>query len=169
MIFDDRASYDAMLDEAWLGTFQSRDAGRRLVKLLRDAEQARVPWAVAELEELLIDGAMAKCRTWKQDRRPKVPTREGVEVKQSGGARERDESTGEVSYVQLAFEDMTRIQLTDHVRMLSRQVRTHRASIAAIRRLLKVLNQVPEASTPREACVALGTTVESVMAGETAA
>jgi hypothetical protein len=170
MRMDERGEYDSMLAEAWAGTTKARHAGRRLVELLRDAEQAQVRWAGAEVEQLTIDGAATKCRTWRQAQNPRVPTAEGRDVKTTGGARERDESTGQpAGHVQLAFADMDRPQLGEHIVMLSRQVETERATIAAIGRLIAVLDRVPEAATPREACARLGTTVEAVMAGEAAA
>lgn len=171
MLFEDRASYDAMLAESWSDTTRSRAAGVRLVELLRDAEQAHQEWAAAELEALLVDGATRKCRTWRQDQTPRVITPEGTEVKTTGGARVRDVETGDPgeTYEQLAFADMERPQLLSHLAILASQVKTTQATIAAIGRLLGVLDKVPEAKTPRDACKQLGTTVEAVMAGERAA
>ena len=165
MMFDERATFDAMMTESWQGTLQSRDAAKRLVAKLRDAEQAHVPWAVAELEALLMDGARARCRTWWQTRQPKVETRDGKTIKTAGGTRRRDTVTGDMAFEQLAFADMERPQLEDHITMLVRQTATEESTIRALRRLLNTMDEVPEAKTPREACIKLGTTVEAVMAG----
>lgn len=168
MLFDERATFDSMLAESWKGTARARDAGKRLVKLLRDAEQAHVPWAAAELEALLIDGAMARCKTFKHDGK-RVETVDGAKVKTTGGTISRDPVTGELMYEQLAFADMERAQIQHHRRTLAKTILTEAATVAALDRLLEKLDQVPEATTPREACAQLGTTVERVMAGEVSA
>lgn len=171
MPLENRATYDEMVAEAWeQADHQARKAGELLIAKLRDAEQAHRKWADAELETLLLAGAMKRCNDWHAANHPRQTTKDGKSVRTTGGVRRRDPETGEPDEVfeQLAFEDMGRAQLMEYAAKADRGSDTLKADADAVRRLLTVLNKVPEADTPREACRKLGIDVKAVLAGEVA-
>ncbi|MGH3098467.1 MAG: hypothetical protein ACRDMV_20980 [Streptosporangiales bacterium] len=163
---DDRVEHENATEEAW--AVGSNDAERtdEFLRILRDAEQAQRRWAEDVLTAALRDGA------WKHlKERHKAVNRNTVtfanrahSVPSIGGARIK--TVDGQQWEQLDFADMDREQLLAQQRQTEDQAFAARRTNHHIRRHLALLDQRPDAATPREAARLLGIDLPAWLAEE---
>lgn len=145
----------------------SHEIGARVVTMLREAAfQARRAWAGYVLEDMVAAGALARWKKWNGTRQVVTVAGETYTATKPAAmsVRRRNAESGKTYFQTTLWGDMTREQLAEIVDRTAKSVKTEQVTIAAARRLLSALAQVPAATTVSEAMTALGTTTETYLA-----
>lgn len=164
---EERDEYDAILYDAGYVNDKPRpshEIGRNIVALLVDAEQAGREWARWVLADFREAGALAKFGKWRKQR--DVVTVAGksytVDKPAAMGVRKRAED-GTTYYQATLWADMTRDELEQIIARSARQIESEGQTIATAKRLLLLLNRVPEAATVGEAAAVLELDTEAYL------
>lgn len=168
---EERAEYDLLMYDAGYDADgkprPSHEIAERVIRMLREAvDQTHKPWAELILADILTVGARTQWRAWNRER--EVVTISGktytADKPAVMGIRKKDEETRRTYYQQTFWADMTREELAQIIDGSSKRIASERVTIAAARRLLRLLDQVPEARTPQEAADALDVELSNLLA-----
>ena len=170
---DDRAEFDDLMFEAGLDDagkpLPSHEIGERVRDALhKAADQAHRGWARALLDDLERDACLKRWKAWHR-RREVIEVGEGdakqTVVTTKAAAMSVRRSSEEGTYFQATFwRDMTRDELGQIIAGSSKRIASERRSIMVARRLLNLLDRVPEANTAGEAARALEVDLMSYLA-----
>lgn len=168
---EERAEFDALMYAAGYDAngkpYPSYEIGPRVIRMLSDAaDQAQRGWAGRVRDDIVVAGALARWRTWNRVRDViEVAGATYVTTKAATvGVRRSDKATGRTYYQASFWEDLTREELDQIVARSTKEITAEGRTIALARRLLALLDRVPEASTVAEAASALGLTTETYLA-----
>lgn len=170
---EEREAYDQMLYEAGYVDDKPRpsaEIGPALVALLTQANQAGRAWAQWVLDDFTEYGALAKFRKWSKQRDVVTVAGKSYTVTKPAamGVRKRAED-GSTYYQATFWEDMTREELEQVIARAAKVIESEARTVALAKRLLALLERVPEATTVSEAAEALGLTTETYLAAVDAA
>lgn len=164
----DDLMYEAGLDDAGK-PLPSHEIGERVREALhKAADQAHRSWARGLLDDLERDACLKRWKEWHR-RREVIEVGEGADaqtiVTTKAAAMSVRRFGDEGTYYQATFwRDMTRDELAQIVVGSSKRIASERRSIMVARRLLNLLERVPEANTAGEAARALEVDLTSYLA-----
>lgn len=168
---DERAEYDALMYEAGYDEAgkprPSYEIGPRVAQALgKSADQAHRGWALHVRDEITVSGSLARWRKWNKARALiEVAGVTYVTTKAATvGVRRADAKTGATYYQAAFWEDLTRAELAQVIERAAKQTDAETKTIALARRLLALLDRVPEAVTVSDAARELGLTTASYLA-----
>lgn len=168
---EERAEYDDLMYEAGYDgdgkPRPSHEIAERVIRMLREAvDQTRKPWAELILADILTVGARTHWRGWIREREVVTISGKSYTADKSAvmGIRKKDEETRRTYYQLTFWADMTRDELAQIIDGSSKRIASERVTIAAARRLLRLLDQVPGARTPQEAAEALALDLSDYLA-----
>lgn len=166
---EERAELDELMLEAGYDNGKPRpshEIGPRVVAMLRGADQASRSWAAHLLEDFLEDGALKRWKKWNAAR--EVVTVAGQSYITTKAAamsvRKQDPESGRTYYQATFWDDMTREELEQVIARAAKQIESESRTVALAKRLLSLLERVPEAETVADAARALGLTTERYLA-----
>lgn len=167
----DDLMYEAGYDEAGKAR-PSHEIGPSVVAMLRDAAyQANRTWAGYILDHLTESAALNRWKQWAKQREIiSVRTNDGEEDEAitvskpaAMSVRKRDLDSGR-SYNQMTiWDDMSRDELLQVIASAGSRIRTDTETILTARRLVALIDRVPEAETPGQAARSLGTDVAAYL------
>lgn len=167
---DERAEYDALMYEAGYDETgkprPSAEIGTRILALLDDAaDQAHREWAKSVREDLAASGALARWRKWNKTRTTiEVAGQTYVTTKAATIGIRRTDAAGRMFFQASFWDDLTRAELEQVIARSAKQIESEGSTIALARRLVALLDRVPEARTVADAARALGMTTSGYLA-----
>lgn len=166
---EERAELDSLLYDAGYDAdgkpLPSYLIGVRVVASLKGAEQAGRQWAGWILDDLLVSGAQRRWRKWNKSRDVVTVAGKSYTVTKPAaiGVRRRG-AQGETYFQAVLWEDLTRDELEQIIARSAKQIDSESKTIQTAKRLMKLMDRVPEAGTVAEATAAIGTTTEAFLA-----
>lgn len=163
---EERAEYDALLDEVVEANHSTGARASALIDGLDDAIQAHRPWALPVLRELAYAGAQRAVTEHVKRRAPRSSTKSGRSKATVAGRR--IEVDGVTHYEQRQLTLFTREQLAGMLDRAGRQIVAERDNIEWAKSLLALMDKHPSAATVAEALSAEGVSIEAWLQGSAA-
>ncbi|MPZ66199.1 MAG: hypothetical protein GEU83_12020 [Pseudonocardiaceae bacterium] len=141
------------------------EIGPKLLDLLRDAEQARKPWASWTLEDALTDGLRAKGNQWCNTKEIVLAHLGGKIVRKAAayGTRARNPKSGKSEWQRPLWEHMSRDDLIQVIEASTVRSAAEDELRAVARRLLALVDETGSGTVP-EALEAKGVTLAEFLA-----
>lgn len=159
---EERDALRTAMTEAWANTSTTSVAVGRLRAILSDAEQAHEPWVKHLFDEALDRGLAVALKRHRTAQRPKAQGRRG-RINGVVGVSVPS-ATGGGEWQQLPLDDLTRGHLDEQLAIRSKQRDASTKALGALRRLLVLLEQHPNAATVGEALASEGVTLDDWLA-----
>lgn len=137
----------ALLEEAHATHSRSRAVASYVVAELRRLEGSGVPWVSAQLAKWTVDGAMARCSTWRASQRTSARTKRGKDVDVAGwvGVPSRAPD-GSIEHLSLPLDDVSLEQARAGVARMSKQRNTLSSTISVWERAIAHMEANPSCS-----------------------
>lgn len=149
---EERAEYDQL---HYLATHEkngkrrkSADVGPEMLRLLKDAVQARKAWATWLMDDALIDGLRDRANKWARTKEI-IETILGGRVVTKAAAyaiRKRDPESGKSEHQPTFWQDMSADDVRQLIQSRASQVLSERATIALARRVLELIERTESPS-----------------------
>lgn len=163
---EEREAVRDAMSIAWMGTTSVGAAVGAMVSLLHDAEQAQHLWATEIMQEAMERGLAEMLKRHRTSCAPRIETRRG-DVATVVGAKVRTETGSRWGQMELTL--LTREQLLDVIGTRRRNRDGANRDLVALGRLSKLMARNPSALTVGEALDLEHTTLDVLLAEETAA
>lgn len=159
---EEREAARAAMAEAWANTTATATAVDRLRSILADAQQAQEKWPALLIDEAIDRGLAIALKRHRTATRPKAEGRRG-RINGVVGVNVVT-STGGEEWQQLPLDDLTRGHLDAQLAVRSKQRDASTKALAALRRLIVLLERHPSANTVGEALTLEGVSLDDWLA-----